>query len=52
MGVIRRFLCEFLGWHRPKDVVGFDGCSLTSRCRYCNKRIMQDSQGNWYSIGE
>ena len=48
----RWFYHDIMEWHRPKDVVGFDGCSFTTRCRYCNKRILQDSQGNWFSIGE
>lgn len=39
---------DILGWHYPKKEVGFDGCSYISCCAICNKKIMQDSQGNWF----
>ena len=45
---IRKFMCEVLGWHKPKDRMMFDGCNIHSVCRYCGKEIMQDSQGNWF----
>lgn len=51
MNKIRMFLCNFLGWHFPKkEYMSFDGCSLASICKYCEKEILQDSQGNWFSI--
>jgi len=40
--------CHTLGWHSPGDPLSFDGCSYVSICRYCNKKILQDSQGNWF----
>lgn len=39
---------DILGWHQPDGRQDFDGCSVTSRCKYCGKEIMQDSQGNWF----
>jgi hypothetical protein len=37
-----------IGWHKAKNITGFDGCSFSSLCRDCGKRLMQDSQGNWF----
>ena len=45
---IHKWVCKYLGWHNPVGRVGFDGCSFTSRCRYCGKHILMDSQGNWF----
>ena len=50
-GFGKKFYHNIMGWHQPDDKVGFDGCSLTATCKYCHKRILQDSQGNWFSIG-
>lgn len=47
-GWFKRFYHDVLGWHKPTDEREFDGCSLNSRCKYCGKEIMQDSQGNWF----
>lgn len=46
-----KHLChDILGWHEPdKDAdQSYDGCSRHSKCRFCGKDIMQDSQGNWF----
>lgn len=48
----RRIFCEGMGWHRASGLVGFDGCSATSQCITCDKRILQDSQGNWFAVGK
>ena len=48
MSKFRKFLCNVLGWHKPTNRVGFDGCSMTSNCKNCGKEIMKDSQGNWF----
>ena len=48
MSKFRKFLCNILGWHRPSNEIGHDGCSFHSVCKYCGKEIMQDSQGNWF----
>ena len=40
-----------LGWHFPDDSPQkFDGANIHARCRFCGKRIMQDSQGNWFTF--
>ena len=41
---------DYMGWHKPVKTFGFDRCTITSRCRFCNLRIGQDSQGNWFSF--
>ena len=43
------FRCRVLDWHRPSNKQGFDGASFTARCVRCGKRILQDSQGNWFA---
>lgn len=47
-GWFKWFYHDILGWHKPTDEREFDGCSLHSRCKYCGREIMQDSQGNWF----
>lgn len=44
------FYHGIMGHHRPKEIVFYDGCSIHSRCRFCNKEIVQDSQGNWFTF--
>lgn len=48
MKIIKYIRCEILGWHRPKREAFFDGVNIHSKCKYCGKEIMQDSQGNWF----
>lgn len=44
------WFCDKMGWHKaPKTLGGFDGCSLHGRCPRCHKRVLQDSQGNWFT---
>lgn len=50
MNKIRVWLHNWFGWHAPDNVRTFDGCSVGSTCLYCGKRILQDSQGNWFKI--
>lgn len=49
MNILRRFLCNVLGWHKPTYWVA-KGFNTYSYCRYCGKEIMQDSQGNWFEV--
>ena len=45
-----KWLChDIFGWHQPENGSGgFDGVSCYAKCRFCGKKIMQDSQGNWF----
>lgn len=48
-----KHLChDILGWHEPDKSVKqtYDGCNYHSKCRFCGKDIMQDSQGNWFTF--
>lgn len=47
-GFGKRLYHDLMGWHQPDNSGSFDGCSEHSRCKYCGKEIMQDSQGNWF----
>lgn len=44
----KKFFHDAMGWHEPTKNVTFNGVSYCSRCKYCKKKIMQDSQGNWF----
>ena len=48
------FFHDILLWHRPAKGAKqhFDGCNIHSICKFCGKPITQDSQGNWFEIGE
>lgn len=51
MNRIRNFLCNVMGWHQPfEGRKAFDGSSYVSVCRHCNRKILQDSQGNWFTV--
>lgn len=45
---IGKFFCKWLHWHRPIGWVKIVGINTKSICKYCEKEIMQDSQGNWF----
>lgn len=38
---------DILGWH-DCEIEGNDGCSNIGTCKYCGKKCLQDSQGNWF----
>jgi len=42
------WFCNVWGWHMAPKEQGFDGASLNGKCPICGKRVMQDSQGNWF----
>lgn len=48
MTKLRKFLCNILGWHKPSDCIDIHGANVTSKCKYCGKYIILDSQGNWF----
>ena len=50
-GFLKFFYHDFLHWHRPYDSSQWsDGCSDHAICKYCEKDIIQDSQGNWFTF--
>jgi len=44
------FYHDILEWHKPDNSLYLGGINLKSKCKYCNKEIIQDSQGNWFAI--
>jgi len=40
--------CHKLGWHLAPRVQDFNGNSATGVCPRCNKKVLRDSQGNWF----
>lgn len=49
LGWLKLWFHDVLGWHMPDDSPQWsDGCSTHAKCKFCNKDIMQDSQGNWF----
>jgi hypothetical protein len=43
-----KWFCNVMGWHKAPETKGFDGCSFNGRCPRCGKRVLMDSQGNWF----
>lgn len=43
--------CDVFGWHMPGVVWEVAGSNVKSRCARCNRPVMQDSQGNWFTYG-
>lgn len=49
IGLFKSFYHDKLGWHMPKkEETRIEGYTETSICKHCDKRIMKDSQGNWF----
>lgn len=44
----KKFFHDVMGWHEPTKNITFNGVCYCSHCKYCKKKIMQDSQGNWF----
>ena len=48
-GLNKWFYHDILEWHQPTEIhVPYMGITFESRCKHCGKKIMRDSQGNWY----
>lgn len=49
-GWFKKIFHDTLLWHTPKEtgIESFDGVNYYSTCKYCGKKIIQDSQGNWF----
>lgn len=43
---------DLMGWHKPDEneerYTDEYGVNTHAVCKYCHKKIMQDSQGNWF----
>ena len=53
MEFLRRFAHNVLGWHNGDgEPKGFDGLSSFAVCTRCWRRVLMDSQGNWFTIEE
>ena len=48
--VMRTIFHDWLDWHFRVKVLGFDGCSAVGRCLDCGRRVLMDSQGNWFGV--
>lgn len=44
------WFCDFWGWHKAPTQQGFDGASFNGKCPRCGRKVLQDSQGNWFDI--
>lgn len=51
-GWFKKLYHDVMHWHQPSEKQSFDGLSFHSKCKWCGKEILQDSQGNWFDIGE
>ena len=54
IGWFKSLYHDLLRWHLPLKGSRqfFDGCSVHSVCRHCNKNIIEDGQGNWFTLDE
>lgn len=43
-----RWFCDRLGWHLEPHPKYFVGCNINGTCPRCGKKVLQDSQGNWF----
>jgi hypothetical protein len=43
-----KFFCHDLRWHKAPLKQGHDGASYTGACPRCGKKVLQDSNGDWF----
>lgn len=49
-GIGKRLFHNLMGWHLPENEKNeLLGINIKSKCRFCGREIIQDSQGNWFS---
>lgn len=46
-----KFFCKWFHWHSP-TIIKIGGVNTKSKCKYCGREIMLDSQGNWFTYME
>lgn len=46
----KKILCDWLAWHSVRDIdfVASNAFQIKATCRLCGKKVMLDSQGNWF----
>jgi hypothetical protein len=44
----QKFWHNFMGWHKPYTITGFDGCSIHATCDICGKKGLIDSNGDLF----
>lgn len=44
-----KWFCDHMDWHKTPEKIGFDGCSLTGHCPRCNRRVLADSNGDYFA---
>lgn len=46
---IRKFFCDVMDWHEP-NLLNLEGdvVNLHTTCWGCGRKILQDSEGNWF----
>ncbi|MGI9143607.1 MAG: hypothetical protein ACR2IJ_10515 [Fluviibacter sp.] len=51
-GIIGKIFPKFghrvFKWHYVSNIDGFDGASNFAKCDYCGKKVLQDSNGDWF----
>ena len=51
LGWFKFYYHDILAWHTPEDESRWwDGCSDHAICKHCCEDILQDSQGNWFTV--
>jgi len=43
----KKYTCDIMEWHSV-ITTGHNGVSYVGVCEKCGKRLMRDSQGNWF----
>ena len=49
-GKFGQWLCRVLGWHLRPPVIEHAGINFNGICPRCGSTVLQDSQGNWFSV--
>ena len=46
---VQRWFHDHLGWGYPKHgIEDFDGASCVSHCKFCDGKLLMDSNGDWF----
>ena len=46
-----KWFCDHMDWHKTPERVDFDGCSLNGICPRCKRRVLSDSNGDYFASG-